>query len=317
MLPYTIDNHFTFGYNQKPFAKKENYFKDEFYCEYSRCQRPVNNFKQECIYTALEVFNQATALSRTPYIFLSGGLDSEVVVKAFIDAGVKFKTISFRLENNLSSHETLYINKFVQKHELDHEFYDIELDWLSSQQALDWCYQSLCIRSEMLPHMKLMKHVWENLNGFPVLGNGDLYVSKEINKSWLLADRSLPKYEWLYIEYEYIVAWFRFAIEHQILGALAFFQHNPYIVLSMIKELDIQKCVQDQFMYKLSTRSTKPLIYKKYWPDLLSRMKYNGGEQIGGITVELNRKLSKDMGSNSKWSLPITEFEKLLDANND
>jgi hypothetical protein len=46
-------------------------------------------------------------------------------------------------------------------------------------------------------------------------------------------------------------------------------------------------------------------------------MKYNGGEQIGGITVELNRKLSKDMGSNGKWSLPITAFEKLLAAKND
>ena len=162
-----------------------------------------------------------------------------------------------------------------------------------------------------------MKHVWENINGFPVLGNGDLYVSKEINKEWLLRDRSLPKYQWLYIEYEYIVAWFRFAVEHQILGALAFFQHNPYIVLSMIKESAIQDCVNDKFMYKLSTRSTKPSVYKKYWPDLISRMKYHGGEQISGITVALNRKLSKDIGSNNKWTLPIKDFENILRVKND
>jgi hypothetical protein len=311
-LPYTIDDHFTFGYNNIPFSTKSNFVNDRFFCRYSRCEREPGTFKEECVRTAVAAFNQAVELDREVYIFLSGGLDSEVVVKAFLDAGVAFKTISFRFKNNLSSHEEWYINKFVRKHNIPHEYYEIDPQWLKTEEAEVYCKQSTCVRAEMLPHMKLLKHVWDNLKGFPILGNGDLYVSKEINKKWLLKDRSLPKYEWLYIEYEYIVAWFRFAIEHKILGAIGFFQQNPYIVLAMIRESRMQECFNDQLMYKLSCRSSKPSIYKKYWPDLLGRVKYHGGEQISGICIELNRKLSKMYSSNSKWSLPIKEFEKLL-----
>ncbi len=311
-LPYTIDNHFVFGYNNIPFSPKSDFVNDEFFCQYSRCEYEPGNFKEECIKTAAVAFNQARELDREVYIFLSGGLDSEVVVKAFLDAGVEFKTISFRFKNKLSSHEEQYIDKFVQDHNIPHQYYEIDPQWLKSKEAELYCEQSNCVRAEMLPHMKLMKHVWDNLKGFPVFGNGDLYVSKEINKEWLLKDRSLPKYEWLYIEYEYIVAWFRFAIANKILGAIGFFQQNPYIVLSMLREPKMQLCVNDELMYKLSCRSTKPSIYLKYWPDLTPRLKYHGGEQVSGICIELNRKLSKMYSSNNKWTMPIKEFEKLL-----
>lgn len=311
-LPYTIDDHFIFGYNNIPFSNKSNVANDEFFCRYSRCEREPRNFKEECIQTAVNSHKQAASIDREVYIFLSGGLDSEVVVKAFLDAGLKFKTISFRFTDNMSLHEEKYIDKFVSQHNLDHNYYEIDPQWLTSEEAALYCKQSVCIRSEMLPHMKLMKHVWDNLNGFPVLGNGDLYVSKEINPQWLTQDRSLPKYQWLYIEYEYIVAWFRFAIENKILGAIGFFQQNPYIVLSMIKEPIMQKCFNDEMPYKLSCRSSKSVVYKKYWPDLLNRMKYHGGEKVSGICLELNRNLVLSYLSNNKWTLPIKEFQTLL-----
>lgn len=314
-LPYTLDNHFVFGYNNVPFAAKKDLINDKFFCNYSRCLREPNSFYNEAISTALEIGKQANELNRIPYIFLSGGLDSEVVAKAFIDAKVPFKAISFRYKNNLSYHEEFFINRFVESNNVDHSFFDIDSKWLLSEEALDFCYQSTCIRSEMLPHMKLILHVWHDLNGLPVLGNGDLYVAKEINESWLCKDRSLPKYEWLYVEYEYIVAWFRFAVANNILGAFGFFQHNPYIVLSMIREPTMEKCLKGELKYKLSSRSTKPGVYKKYWPDLLGRMKYHGSEMVNGICLDLNRKLSYELHSNDKFLLPVKDFERMLAPN--
>jgi hypothetical protein len=314
-LPHTIDNHFIFGYNNKPFVTKTNLIQDKFFCQYSRCEREPGTFKEECVQTAVDVYKQAHTLDREIYIFLSGGLDSEVVVKAFLDAGVEFRTISFRFKNNLSSHEELYIDDFVTKHSLKHNYYDIDLEWMCSDEAALFCEQSVCNKSQMLPHMKLMQHVWYDLNGFPVLGNGDLYVGKEISTRWLLHDRSLPKYQWLYIEYEYIVAWFRFAIAHKILGSIAFFQSNPYIVLSMIREPVMQQCFANQLNYKLSSRSSKSVVYRKHWPDLRVRAKYHGGEQIAGMCTDLNRKLLLKYSSDTKWTMPIEEFTQLLSMN--
>lgn len=310
-LPHTIDNHFVFGYNQIPFSRKLNVDSDEFFCRYSRCRRVPNSFKEECIQTARDIREQSQNLNRIPFIFLSGGLDSEVVVKAFIDAAVKFKVISFRFKNNLSSHETYYIDKFVKKHNLDHQYYDINPDWLVSEQAEQFAEQAQCSMSEMLPHMKLIKHVWNELNGFPVLGNGDLYVSKDISIDWIF-DRTKPKYQWNYIEYEYILAWNRFAIYNNILGSLNFFMHNPEIVLSMIEDPDMFKCINNQIAHKLSSRSTKAVVYIKSWRDLEPRMKYHGSEKLGGRCIELNKKYIVRFQTTGKWTVSIDQFIEML-----
>jgi hypothetical protein len=310
-LPYTIDNHFTFGYNGIPFAEKKNYETDKFFCTYSRCSREPGTFKEECINTAREVSEQAEKLSRTPYIFLSGGLDSEVVTKAFIDVGVEFKVISFRFKDNFSSHEMHYIDKFIEKHGLDHSYYDIDPNWLTSDEADAYFEQSQCSQSEMLPHMKLIDYVWNNLNGFPVLGNGDLYVSKDIAVDWIF-DKSKPKYQWNYIEYEYILAWNRFAVRNKILGCLGFFMHNPEIVLAMMQDPDMKKCINNEIPYKMSSRSTKTVVYIKSWNDLEPRLKYHGSEQLGGLCIELNRKYSTKFRTTSIWEIPVNKFKEML-----
>lgn len=311
-LPYTIDNHFIFGYNGIPFVEKQNYETDKFFCTYSRCSKQPESFKQECINTANEVSSQAEQLDRTPYLFLSGGLDSEVVVKAFIDAGVDFKVISFRFKNNFSSHETYYINKFIKKHNLEHKYYDIDSDWLLTSNAEEYLYQSQCSQSEMLPHMKLIKHVWDNLNGFPVLGNGDLYVSKDISIDWIF-DKTKPKYQWNYIEYEYILAWNRFAVKNKILGCMGFFMHNPEIVLAMIQDPDMHKCIYNEIPHKMSSRSTKTVVYIKSWNDLEPRLKFHGSEQLSGRCMELNKTYSKKFRTTSTWEMPIKQFEEILE----
>jgi len=313
-FPYTLDNHFVFGYNNVPFSEKLNFETDKFYCEYSRCSRHPGSFKAECIHTAREVEDQSRSLGRIPYIFLSGGLDSEVVVKAFIDAGVDFKAISFKYSDSLSSHETYYIDKFVKQHNLDHIYYEINANWVISEEAQQYFEQSQCVMSEMLPHMKLIKHVWDNLNGLPVLGNGDLYVSKDISKNWLF-DRSREKYEWNYIEFEYILAWNRFAVKNQILGCFNFFMHNPEIVLAMIREPIMSQCLNNELLYKMSSRSTKSVVYMKHWKDLEPRVKYHGSEKLGGRCIELNRKYAAKFNSNGKWSIPIHYFTKMLEPN--
>jgi len=313
-LPYTIDTHFVFGYNCIPFTEKKDIVNDTFFCSYSRCSRNPGTFKEECIAVALKVDQQAGELGRVPYIFLSGGLDSEVVVRSFLDAGVSFKTISFRFEHDLSSHETYYIDRFVKVHSLDHCYYDISPDWLLSNEAEYFFEQSQCVMSEMLPHMKLISYVWNDLNGFPILGNGDLYVSKDISVDWIF-DKSKPKYEWNYIEFEYILAWNRFAIKNKILGCLGFFMHTPEIVLAMVNDPVMSKCLKNELKFKLSSRSTKSVVYIKHWPDLEPRLKYHGSEKLGGRCIELNRKYVSKFRSNGKWSVPIKKFIEMIEPN--
>lgn len=317
MLPYTLDNHFTFGYGAGTFNLEDASPNLNFWCGYSRAKYMPTSFKEECIKTALSLSAAAKTLNRTPVILLSGGMDSHVVVKSFIEAGVDFHTATNRFYKDLNDHELVYVEKLKKEHKFSHEYVNLDVEkFLRSDEAAKMAEESLCAYPQMFPTMRLIKRIWDN-GGMPVLGNGDFYAFRFINPEWRLHDFSKPKYSWEYIEYEYILAWFRFAIKNNILGGLGFFQHNPEIVLSMGTEDYMIDTITGPDEGKQSTRSSKYLVYKKYWPEFENRQKYHGGEKISGLCDALRKGvlLPKYGDFERKWTMDYFKFIDLLTPN--
>jgi hypothetical protein len=317
MLPYTLDNHFTFGYNSGTFNLQDASPTVDFTCSYSRAKYIPVSFKEECIKTAVNLSEEAKKLGRVPVILLSGGLDSHVVVKSFDEAGVNYHTATTRFANGYNDHELVYVEHLKTEHSFTHEYLDIDTEsWLLSEEAMHMADQSLCSYPQMLPTMKLMKHVWDQ-GGMPVLGNGDFYAIRFINPVWRLHDKTAPKYIWKYIEYEYIVAWFRYAIVNGMVGGLGFFQHNPEIALAMGIEDHIVDMINGDDEGKQSTRSSKYLVYKKYWPSFQNRQKFHGGEKISGLCdmIRKNILLPKHSDFERKWDMDYFKFIDLLMPN--
>jgi hypothetical protein len=314
MLPYTLDNHFTFGYNSGIFNLQDASPTVDFSCSYTRANYMPISFKEECIKTALILSEEARKLKRQPVILLSGGLDSHVVVKAFEESGAKFHTATTRFAKQFNEHELIYVEQLKYQLNLSHEYLDVDTEtWLLSDEAMYMADQSLCAYPQMLPTMKLMKHVWDQ-GGMPILGNGDFYAIRNINPEWRLHNSSASKYKWDYVEYEYILAWFRFAIQNNIVGGLGFFQHNPEIALSMGIEDYIVNMISGTDNGKQSTRSSKYQVYKKYWPDFQNRQKYHGGEKISGLCdmIRKNILLPKYRDYERKWFMDYYKFVDLL-----
>jgi hypothetical protein len=317
MLPYTLDNHFNFGYNSGLFNLDAASPLAEFTCTYSRAKYIPTSFKQECINTAKNLAESAAALNRTPVILLSGGLDSHVVVKAFNEIDTKYHTATVRFKNDFNLHELIYVEKLKQQNNLSHEYLDIDVEeWLLSDEAMHTADQSLCAYPQMLTTMKLMKHVWDQ-GGLPILGNGDFYAVRMMNPTWRLHNFNAKKYQWEYVEYEYILAWFRYAIKNGIVGGLGFFQHNPEIALAMGIEDHIVNMIGGTDEGKQSTRSSKYLVYKKYWPDFEDRQKFHGGEKISGLCdmIRKNILLPKYGDFERKWTMDYFKYIDLLMPN--
>jgi hypothetical protein len=157
---------------------------------------------------------------------------------------------------------------------------------------------SKCPYSEMLPTMKLIDYVYTQLNGIPVLGNGDFYAS-------------IIEGKWMYVEFEYILSWMRYCVEKNIIGAINFFQQTPEIVLAMGRDKLISKTIQDGF--KPNLRSTKYMIYQKYWNDVEIRQKFNGAEKIQNICDKINNTvLTQYSDYKSKWIMPLEDFLSML-----
>jgi len=309
----TLDENFIYGYDNEFYNLRSN-SQSAFNCYYSRASQIPSSFKKECVHVCKKISDYAISQNKTPYILLSGGLDSEVVVRSFIESKRDFNVITNRFSNDLNSHEILYVEKLCNQMNIDPIYVDIDIEkWLLTNEVLTLAEISKCAYSEMLPTMKLMHDVFFEMSGIPVLGNGDLYASKEINEDWRFG-QSEEKYTWMYIEYEYILSWLRYAVNKNIKGGINFFQYTPEIVLSMALDPLMQNLVNNNPVGKQSTRSTKYLIYKKYWPDIDIREKYHGGEKIPLLTEYLNKDklLKKYYSYTSRWKKPFDDFVNLL-----
>lgn len=309
MVPYTLDNHFTFGYGNTLFDPKEKSSENQLWCKYSRASREPMSFRAECVQTAKIISEQAERLGRKPIIGLSGGLDSEVVVEAFIEAGVDFEILTFRFKNNLNSHELRFVHAFCQRHKLKPKYLDIDIhEWAYSEECKNLFNESQAASMNLLPHMKLMNHIWFELRGLPVLGNGDLYL-ENISGSWK------------YVELEYMLSWFRHAVNNGILGGIGFFQHTPEVVLSMLHEPKIKRLGRDLDAYATkaykTSRFVKYGIYRQHWPALLMRPKFGGQEMVEDLFKTRTDELLEGRADRfiDKFVLSYDELRSMIEPN--
>ena len=271
MLPFTLDNHFSFGYGNGCFNPAEKIEEASLWCSYSRCSREPGTFREEVANTATMLSKQAAELGRTPTVLLSGGMDSEIVVKGFIDAGLPFEIATFRFKRGRNAHELRFVEAFSRRHGLKPRYLDIDaLEWIKSNEAKQLFDESQCSSCAMLPHMKLMSNIWER-GEMPILGNGDVYL-ENLNGTWN------------YVELDYMLAWFRHAIHNGILGGIGFFQHTPEVTLAMLREPKIERLGLNLDTYATKTYKTSRFIkydiYRKHYPDLVLRPKFGGQEMV-------------------------------------
>jgi hypothetical protein len=307
MMPYTLDNHFSFGYGEGLFNPNDRTDENRLWCAYSRCTQEPGLFPEECVETAKLIGRRAQELGRPIFVCLSGGMDSEVVAKSFLSAGVPFTAITFRFLGGLNSHEIRFVNSFVASHKIKHMFYDIDiLSWIASQEAEELFHGAQTASLNLLPHMKLMNHIWFELGGLPVLGNGDVYFENHDSG-------------WKYVELEYMLSWFKHAIRMKILGGIGFFQFTPEITLSMLREPKLYKLGMNYDSYAnriyKTSKHIKYAIYRKYWPDLTLRPKFGGQEMVEKQYEARTATLldGKNKPAVDKFVLHYQEFRAMLE----
>lgn len=303
MEPYTLDSCLTFGYRGGLYNHNDKKLGDQLECQYARCTREPADFKEECKTTARLIAVQAKNIGRKPVLMLSGGLDSEVMTMAFMEAGVDFSVVTYEFEAGLNSHEINYVNKFKGRHDLNHTFYKFDIKaWLKSDEAHTMFKNTMVTSAGSLPHMKLIQHIWQE-GGVPVVGNGDLYLENTSNG-------------WQYTEMEYMLAWHRFAIDNKILCSTAFFQHTPEIVLAAVRHPVFQRLgtglnSSANIIFK-NSRYVKCEMYREIWPELEKRQKFHGAELIIKTVLSVDAQHHLPVSFNDKVQIPFGEFESML-----
>ena len=126
----------------------------------------------------------------------------------------------------------------------------------------------------------------ELVDGFPILGNGDL-------TPWRTStDYSSPAI-WMNRCWEHDVSWAKFLREINKPGVAEWFKWTPGLVIAYMNTNWFNKLINDSYYGKMGSSSTKIIGYREAYPDLITRKKQTGFEKIDLLAEEMEQHLIK------------------------
>jgi len=261
-MDLTYKNHFKFGYNDQWFNFRETPF-DVWKVKYGRCEREPLDFRNECVETT-KLINENTDLPIN--ILFSGGVDSEVVVRSFIEAGIKVTCIICDM-CGYNTHDIKYAISFCKQHNIPHKIIYLNIKKFWAEHLYDIAKRTDCV-SPQFPAIMWMS---DQVQGFNIIGVGECFLRQH--------------YNWVMYEREKVASLYKHYILTNKQGAPGFFQYTPELMLSFLEHKRIKEITESD------TYPVKPKIYQDMWPDIEMRKKYNGFEKIHDICEIYREKL--------------------------
>lgn len=269
---------------------------------------PVKSFKEELLIAAKSTMDHYPDLR--PSIFFSGGSDSELMLRSYLTIGANPNVYIVRYENDYNIYDVSYAVTICSLLNVDYKIIDFNLAKFYENDSESISELAQIDRPRALPYCKFI----ELVDGLPILGASDITAVRTDS------DYS-KKGTWLIRCWEHDIGWSKYARAINRPAITEWFKWTPGLVKSFM-ELDwFTKLVNDEYIGKLGTNSTKIIGYREAYPDLLERKKQTGFEKTDLLVNEFEIFLQK------KYSgLPFRQYvdrtvrqlrEEILENQND
>lgn len=116
---------------------------------------------------SLEAIKSITEQYPPPYyLFLSGGIDSQAMLYAWIKSGVPFDPISFVYNNNYNSHDLFNLAVIAEKFKVKVNYLHLDYFYFLEHELLDYCKTYVCNSPQITFHIKLSQTIGEGTHIF-------------------------------------------------------------------------------------------------------------------------------------------------------
>jgi len=299
-MKFTYNNHLTYTIGNRLFGDRQNSYEQykvsvgQIDHDYYR----TSNWLQEQHRTADAIYKD---FGKDFALFLSGGTDSEIVLRNFLDIGVTpaCYTIKFKDDYNISDvSEAIDLAK-----ELDVPLNLIEFDvkdFLYSGKASEFGKELQCVQITYLMVYYAIQQI-----GLPAVMGGELLLKRNVNtnpSSWYYCLRENEDSSAM-----------RFSLKYNLPLVNEYFSYTPESMLYYLEDPDIQALVTTQYNYKLTSVSSKNAILKKLIPEIRVRKKTHGFEKLLGFNFESYRQLTSEQILRLESSLDGIEYYHVID----
>jgi hypothetical protein len=274
------NNWYSWSYDDELFGRQTTGRK--FTTQFTRFTGIVGTFKDELLKAASSTLDHC---NDKIVILFSGGVDSEIMLRAFLEVGAKPEVIIARYENDYNLYDVSYAVTICSILNVDYKIMDFNLQKFYENDAERISELSQIDRPKALPYCRLL----ELVDGFPILGNGDLTpwrTSADYSKSAIWMNRC----------WEHDISWAKFLREINKPGVAEWFKWTPGLVIGYLNTKWFNKLISDQYYGKMGSSSTKIIGYREAYPDLIDRKKQTGFEKIDSLAEEMEQHLVKKYG---------------------
>lgn len=278
---YTSENNwYSWSYDDVVFGRRLS--SEKFSTKFTRFDGHVGTFKDELLKAARSTLDHCET---KPVILFSGGVDSEIMLRSFLEVGADPEIIIARYENDYNIYDVSYAVTICSMLDVKYKILDFNLQKFYESDAERISEISQIDRPKALPYCKIL----ELIDGFPIMGNGDL-------TPWRTTDDYSTVGVWMNRCWEHDIGWSKFLKTIDKPGIAEWFKWTPGLVISYMNTKWFENLINDRYYGKMGSSSTKIIGYRGAYPDLITRKKQTGFEKIDFLAQEMEQHLVKKYG---------------------
>jgi hypothetical protein len=299
MTSFTYQNHLKYSIGGRPFGYRETVI-DKFEVTLGAVdpdQYRTSSFENELNRTADLVQQE---FGNDLILFLSGGTDSEIVLRNFLHNGFKPRCAVIKLENDFNIGEVEEAKAIANELDIKLDVLDFNVrDFFYSGEATEF---GELIQSTQLTYIMVYKNILKL--GMPAVMGGEAGITKQVAENgsfWYYAFR----------ENEDASA-MRFSNKFDIPLVNEWFSYTPELLLYYLESDGIKKLITDKYNYKLTAASSKNQILETMYSKFRKKEKKHGFESL----LALNGQAYEDIGINQvrrlEYSLDGVPYDQAI-----
>lgn len=301
-MNYTYKNHLSYTIGGRLFGYRHDSI-EKFCVTLSAVDKEYyrkNDYRQELRRIADLVY---TDLGKELVVFLSGGTDSEIVVRNFLDIGIKPRCVTISFKDGYNALDVNESREICKELNLNLDIIDLDIiDFYKSGEAKEFGQKIQCTQ---VTYLMVYKSILQY--GLPAVMGGEALFTKSVNRNGSF---------WYYTfrENEDASA-MRFSEKYSIPLVNEWFSYTPEILLYYMEDKDIQSLFTDNTNYKLSSVSSKNNILSRLYPGIRKKIKTHGFERLLGFNYEAYKDIASNQIKrleNSLDGIPVNEAYDML-----
>lgn len=306
MKSFTLNSWLSWNFDGSQYGvrtSKDNVYTLKF--DLSKMPKEISSYKEE-------LYNNAR-LMRDHHVgkfdvLLSGGIDSEVVVRTFKDLKIPHNTYIFKFEDNINYKDVESAIEICNSLNISYKVIDFNLKKFFESSAYDIFQKSGCIRAGRLPHLKFFDYI----DNIPVMGEAEPYWLRvsgnnyDETSNWIFPINESNHNASIYLHTlgrDNVCDWYEF---------------SPNLIKAFNRLPLIQNLINDKMPGKISSWSSRCAIHQDIWPDMRNKPKLTGyeGDKAPGeypdYMIEMQDYMTNHIGEGNEYWFTYDQLTQLF-----